>query len=150
MDCTTALLKMRQGNLCRRKAWIDGEYLYYNEDALPKPQIEKVNIKGEPISEGKSLSMEDLGAKDWEVYKTTCKLSNGELVLQRTVPHVDYSIDNMIKVTAKNGRKEKIDFELSCWDIEKLISFLKDVIKEHKEVFDKKENNVEWWGEDNE
>lgn len=149
MDCTTALLKMRQGNLCRRKAWNDGEYLYYNEDTLPKPQIEKVNIKGEPTSEGKGISMEDLGAKDWEVYETICKLSNGELVLQRTVPHVDYSISKMIKITAKNGRKERIDFELSCWDINKLISFLKDVVKDHKEIFDKKED-VEWWGEDNE
>ena len=28
MDCTTALMELPNGNLVRRKAWQDGEYLY--------------------------------------------------------------------------------------------------------------------------
>ena len=28
MDCTTALMELPNGNLVRREAWRDGEYLY--------------------------------------------------------------------------------------------------------------------------
>ena len=83
MDCTTALMELPNGNLIRREAWQDGEYLYATFDTdKEKMQIQKVNIKGEPTSDGEYITIEDMGADDREVLHTTYKIGN--TIFQRT------------------------------------------------------------------
>ena len=134
MDCTTALMKLPNGNLVRRKTWQDGEYLYLTFDAnKEKTQIQKVNIKGKPISEGKYITIEDMGADDWEVLYTTYQVGN--TIFQRTVDHVDFSIDNMITIKTKVGHKEYTETPLSIYDVKKLAKLFQDTIDAHKDLF---------------
>ena len=134
MDCTTALMELPNGNLVRRKAWQDGEYLYATFDTdKGKTQIQKVNIKGKPISEGKYITIEDIDADDWEVLRTTYQIGN--TIFQRTVDHVDFSIDNAVTVKTKVGRKEYTETPLSIDDIKKLTKLFQDTIDAHKDLF---------------
>ena len=134
MDCTTALMELPNGNLIRRKAWQDGEYLYATFDTdKGKAQIQKVNIKGEPTSDGEYITIEDMGADDWEVLHTTCQVGN--TIFQRTVDHVDFSIDNAITIKIKVGRKEYTETSLSIDDIKKLAKLFQDTIDTHKDLF---------------
>ena len=134
MDCTTALMELPNGNLVRRKAWQDGEYLYATFDTdKEKTQIQKVNIKGEPISEGKYITIEDMGADDWEVLHTTYQIGN--TIFQCTVDHVDFSIDNMITIKTKIDNKEYIETSLSADDVKKLAKLFQDIIDAHKDLF---------------
>ena len=134
MNCTTALMKLPNCNLVRRKAWQDGEYLYATFDIdKGKTQIQKVNIKGTPISEGKYITIEDMGADDWEVLSTTYQIGN--TIFQRTVDHVDFSIDNAITIKIKVGRKEYTETSLSIDDIKKLAKLFQDTIDTHKDLF---------------
>ena len=134
MDCTTALMELPNGNLVRRKMWQDGEYLYATFDTdKGKAQIQKVNIKGEPISEGKYITIEDMGADDWEVSHTTYQVGN--TIFQRTVDHVDFSIDNMITIKTKADNKEYIETSLSADDVRKLAKLFQDTIDAHKDLF---------------
>ena len=133
MDCTTALMELPNGNLVRRKAWQDGEYLYATFDTdKGKAQIQKVNIKGKPISEGKYITIEDIGADDWEVLHTTYQIGN--IVFQRTVDHVDFSIDNMITIKTKVGCKGYTEIPLSIDDARKLTKLFQDTIDAHKDL----------------
>ena len=96
MDYATALMELPNGNLVRRKAWQDGEYLYSTFNTNKEiTQIQKVNIKGEPTSEGEYITIEDMDADDWEVLYTAYQIGN--TIFQRTVDNVDFSIDNMIQ-----------------------------------------------------
>lgn len=150
MNCTKALTKMANGDLVRRKAWRDGEYLHKTFDYdEKKTKIKKVNIKGEPTSEGEYITMEDMDADDWEIYPTTCRI--GDVTFKRTIDHIDFSLDDVITLTTRVGRKEYIETKLSCWDVEKLVNFLKDVIDARKDsdIF-KDIKNVNWWGDENE
>ena len=154
MDCTTALMELPNGNLVRREAWQDGEYLYSTFDTdKGKAQIQKVNIKGKPISEGKYITIEDMGADDWEVLHTTCQVGN--TIFQRTVDHVDFSIDNMITIKTKVGRKGYTEIPLSINDVRKLAKLFQDTIDAHKDLFandDIKIYNTKTttWGDENE
>ena len=154
MDCTTALMELPYGNLVRRKTWQDGEYLNATFDTdKGKAQIQKVNIKGKPISEGKYITIEDMGADDWEVLHTTYQIGN--TIFQRTVDHVDFSIDNMITIKTKVGHKEYMETPLSIYDVKKLIKLLQDTIAAHKDLFtndDIKIYNTKTttWGDENE
>ena len=134
MDCTTALMELPNGNLVRREAWQDGEYLYSTFDTdKGKAQIQKVNIKGKPISEGKYITIEDMGADDWEVLHTTCQVGN--TIFQRTVDHVDFSIDNAVTIKTKVGRKGYTEIPLSINDVKKLAKLFQDTIDAHKDLF---------------
>ena len=134
MDCTTALMELPNGNLVRRKAWKDGEYLYATFDTdKGKTQIQKVNIKGNPLSDGEYITIEDMGADDWEVLHTTYQVGN--TIFQRTVDHVDFSIDNMITIKIKVGRKEYTEASLSADDVRKLAKLFQDTIDAHKDLF---------------
>ena len=134
MNCTTALMKLPNGNLVRRKAWQDGEYLYETFDTdKGKAQIQKVNIKGEPTSDGEYITIEDMGADDWEVLHTTCQVGN--TIFQRTVDHVDFSIDNIITIKTKVGHKEYTETPLSIDDVKKLAKLFQDTIDAHKDLF---------------
>ena len=134
MDCTTALIELPNGNLIRRKAWQDGEYLYATFDTNKgKAQIQKVNIKGEPTSDGEYITIEDMGADDWEVLYTTYQIGN--TIFQRTVDHVDFSIDNMITIKTKADNKEYIETQLSVDDVRKLADLFQDAIDAHKDLF---------------
>ena len=133
MDCTTALMELPNGNLVRREAWRNGEYLYATFDTdKGKAQIQKVNIKGEPISEGKYITIEDMGADDWEVLSTTYQIGN--IIFQRTVDHVDFSIDNMITIKTKVDNKEYTETPLSIYDVKKLAKLFQDTIDAHKDL----------------
>ena len=134
MDCTTALMELLNGNLARRKAWRDGEYLYatFNTDK-GKTQIQKVNIKGEPTSDGEYITIEDMDADDWEVLTTTYQVGN--IIFQRTVDHVDFSVDNMITIKIKADNKEYIETPLSADDVRKLAKLFQDTIDVHKDLF---------------
>ena len=134
MDCTTALMELPNGNLVRRKVWQDGEYLYAIFDTdKGKAQIQKVNIKGKPISEGKYITIEDMGADDWEVLHTTYQIGN--TIFQCTVDHVDFSIDNMITIKTKVGHKGYTETPLSIDDVKKLAKLFQDTIDAHKDLF---------------
>ena len=134
MDCTTALMELPNGNLVRRKAWQDGEYLYATFDTdKEKTQIQKVNIKGEPTSDGEYIAIEDMDADDWEVLYTTCQVDN--IIFQRTVDHVDFSIGNMITIKTKVGHKEYTETPLSIDDVKKLAKLFQDTIDAHKDLF---------------
>ena len=134
MDCTTALMELPNGNLIRRKVWQDGEYLYATFDTdKGKAQIRKVNIKGKPLSDGEYITIEDMGADDWEVLHTTYQVGN--TIFQRIVDHVDFSIDNMITIKTKVGNKEYIETPLSASDIRKLAKLFQDTIDAHKDLF---------------
>ena len=134
MDCTTALMELPNGNLVRRKVWQDGEYLYATFDTdKGKAQIQKVNIKGKPISEGKYITIEDMGADDWEVLHTTYQIGN--TIFQRTVDHVDFSIDNAVTIKTKVGHKEYTETPLSIDDVKKLAKLFQDTIDTHKDLF---------------
>ena len=134
MDCTTALMELPNGNLVRREAWQDGEYLYSTFDTNKgKTQIQKVNIKGEPTSDGEYITIEDMGADDWEVLHTTYQI--GDTIFQRTVDHVDFSIDNMITIKTKVGHKEYTETPLSIDDVRKLTKLFQDTIDAHKDLF---------------
>ena len=155
MDCTTALMELPNSNLVRRKAWQDGEYLYETFDTdKGKAQIQKVNIKGKPISEGKYITIEDMGADDWEVLYTTYQVGN--TIFQRTVDHVDFSIYNMITIKTKVGRKGYTKIPLSIDDVRKLAKLFQDTIDAHKDLFandDIKIYNTKtttWDGDENE
>lgn len=154
MDCTTALMELPNGNLVRRKTWQDGEYLYATFDTdKGKAQIQKVNIKGKPISEGEYITIEDMGADDWEVLHTTYQIGN--IVFQRTVDHVDFSIDNAITIKTKVGHKEYTETPLSIYDVRKLAKLFQDTIDAHKDLFandDIKIYNTKTttWGDENE
>lgn len=149
MNCTTALTKMANGDLVRRKTWREGEYLHktfdYDEQ---KNKIEKVNIKGEPTSEGKYITMDDMDAEDWEIYHTTCKIGN--LTFIRTIDNIDFSVDNVITITKRIGNKQ-YETKLSCFDVEKLLNFFKDVVDAKKDTnLFRNAENVDWWGDENE
>ena len=147
MDCTTALIELPNGNLVRRKAWQDGEYLYATFDTdKGKTQIQKVNIKGEPTSDGKYITIEDMGADDWEVLHTTYQVGN--TIFQCTVDHVDFSIDNMITIKTKADNKEYIETPLSADDVRKLAKLFQDTIDVHKDLF--ANNDTENRGDENE
>ena len=134
MDCTTALMELPNGNLVRREAWNDGEYLYAIFDTdKGKAQIQKVNIKGEPTSEGKYITIEDMGADDWEVLHTTYQIGN--TIFQRTVDHVDFSIDNVVTIKTKINNKEYVETQLSIDDVRKLTELFQDTIGAHKDLF---------------
>ena len=134
MNCTTALMKLPNGNLVRRKAWQDGEYLYETFDTdKGKAQIQKVNIKGEPTSDGEYITIEDMGADDWEVLYTTYQIGN--TIFQCTVDHVDFSIYNMITIKTKVGRKGYTEIPLSINDVRKLAKLFQDTIDTHKDLF---------------
>lgn len=134
MNCTTALMKLPNGNLVRRKTWQDGEYLYATFDTdKGKTQIQKVNIKGEPTSDGEYITIEDMGADDWEVLYTTYQVGN--TIFQRTVDHVDFSIYNMITIKTKVGHKEYTETPLSIDDVKKLAKLFQDTIDAHKDLF---------------
>lgn len=140
MDCTTALMELPNGNLIRRKAWQDGEYLYSTFDVdKGKTQIQKVNIKGESISEGKYITIEDIDADDWEVLYTTYQIGNA--IFQRTVDNVDFSIDNMITIKTKADNKEYIEIPLSVDDVRKLADLFQDTIDAHKDLFTNDDTN---------
>lgn len=147
MDCTTALMELPNGNLVRRKAWQDGEYLYATFDTdKGKAQIRKVNIKGKPLSDGEYITIEDMGANDWEVLYTTYQAGN--TIFQRTVDHVDFSIDNMITIKTKADNKEYIETPLSADDVRKLAKLFQDTIDAHKDLF--ANNDTENRGDENE
>lgn len=147
MDCTTALMELPNGNLVRRKTWQDGEYLYLTFDAnKEKTQIQKVNIKGEPTSDGEYITIEDMGADDWEVLYTTYQIGN--TIFQRTVDHVDFSVDNMITIKTKADNKEYIETPLSVDDVRKLAELFQDAIDAHKDLFTN--DNTENRGDENE
>ena len=154
MDCTTALMELPNGNLVRRKVWQDGEYLYATFDTdKEKTQIQKVNIKGEPTSDGEYITIEDMGADDWEVLHTTYQIGN--IVFQRTVDHVDFSINNAVTIKTKVGHKEYTETPLSIDDVKKLIKLFQDTIDSHKDLFtndDIKIYNTKntTWGDENE
>ena len=154
MDCTTALMELPNGNLVRRKTWQDGEYLYATFDTdKGKAQIQKVNIKGKPISEGKYITIEDMGADDWEVLSTTYQVGN--IIFQRTVDHVDFSINNMITIKTKVDNKEYTETPLSIYYVKKLAKLFQDTIDAHKDLFtndDIKIYNTKntTWGDENE
>ena len=154
MNCTTALMKLPNGNLVRRKAWQDGEYLYETFDTdKGKAQIQKVNIKGEPTSDGEYITIEDMGADDWEVLYTTYQIGN--TIFQRTVDHVDFSIYNIITIKTKVGRKGYTEIPLSINDVRKLAKLFQDTIDAHKDLFtndDIKIYNTKTttWGDENE
>ena len=134
MDCTTALMELPNGNLVRRKAWQDGEYLYATFDTdKGKAQIRKVNIKGKPLSDGEYITIEDMGANDWEVLYTTYQAGN--TIFQRTVDHVDFSIDKMIIIKTKADNKEYTETPLSIDDVKKLAKLFQDTIDAHKDLF---------------
>ena len=134
MDCTTALMELPNGNLVRRKTWQDGEYLYATFDTdKGKTQIQKVNIKGEPTSDGEYITIEDMGANDWEVLRTTYQVGN--TIFQRTVDHIDFSIDNMITIKTKVGHKEYTEIPLPADDVRKLAKLFQDTINAHKDLF---------------
>ena len=134
MDCTTALMELPNGNLVRREAWRNGEYLYATFDTdKGKTQIQKVNIKGEPTSDGEYITIEDMDADDWEVLHTTCQVGN--IIFQRTVDHVDFSIDNMITIKTKVDNKEYTEIPLSADDVRKLAKLFQDTIDAHKDLF---------------
>lgn len=134
MNCTTALMKLPNGNLVRRKTWQNGEYLYATFDTdKGKTQIQKVNIKGEPTSDGEYITIEDMGADDWEVLYTTYQVGN--TIFQRTVDHVDFSIYNMITIKTKVGHKEYTETPLSIDDVKKLAKLFQDTIDAHKDLF---------------
>ena len=134
MDCTTALMELPNGNLVRRKTWQDGEYLYATFDTdKGKTQIQKVNIKGEPTSDGEYITIEDMGANDWEVLSTTYQIGN--IIFQRTIDHVDFSIDNMITIKTKVDNKEYTEIPLSADDVRKLAKLFQDTINAHKDLF---------------
>ena len=140
MDCTTALMELPNGNLVRREAWQDGEYLYSTFDAdKGKTQIQKVNIKGEPTSDGKYITVEDMSADDWEVLYTTYQIGN--TIFQRTVDNVDFSIDNMITIKTKVDNKECIEISLSADDVKKLTKLFQDTIDAHKDLFTNDDTN---------
>ena len=154
MDCTTALMELPNGNLVRRKTWQDGEYLYAIFDTdKGKAQIQKVNIKGNPLSDGEYITIEDMGADDWEVLHTTYQIGN--TIFQRTVDYVDFSIDNMITIKTKVGRKGYTEIPLSINDVRKLAKLFQDTIDAHKDLFtndDIKIYNTKntTWGDENE
>ena len=155
MNCTTALMKLPNGNLVRRKAWQDGEYLYETFDTdKGKAQIQKVNIKGEPTSDGEYITIEDMGADDWEVLYTTYQVGN--TIFQRTVDHVDFSICNMITIKTKVGRKGYTEIPLSINDVRKLAKLFQDTINAHKDLFTNDDikiyntKNTTWDGDENE
>ncbi len=134
MDCTTALMELPNGNLVRRKAWQDGEYLYATFDTdKGKAQIQKVNIKGKPTSDGEYITIEDMGADDWEVLHTTYQVGN--TIFQRTIDHVDFSIDKMIIIKTKIDNKEYIEMPLSIDDVRTLAKLFQDTINAHKDLF---------------
>ena len=134
MDCTTALMELPNGNLVRREAWQDGEYLYAIFDTdKGKTQIRKVNIKGKPTSDGEYITIEDMGADDWEVLTTTYQAGN--TIFQRTVDHVDFSVDNMITIKTKADNKEYIEIPLSADDVKNLAELFQDTIDAHKDLF---------------
>ena len=134
MDCTTALIELPNGNLVRRKAWQDGEYLYAIFDTNKgKAQIQKVNVKGKPTSDGEYITIEDMSADDWEVLRTTYQVGN--IIFQRTVDHVDFSIDNMITIKTKVDNKEYTEIPLSADDVRKLAKLFQDTINAHKDLF---------------
>ena len=134
MDCATALMELPNGNLVRRKAWQDGEYLYSTFNTNKEiTQIQKVNIKGEPTSEGEYITIEDMDADDWEVLYTAYQIGN--TIFQRTVDNVDFSIDNMITIKTKADNKEYIETQLSVDDVRKLANLFQDTIDAHKDLF---------------
>lgn len=134
MDCATALMELPNGNLVRREAWQDGEYLYATFNANKgKTRIQKVNIKGKPTSEGEYITVEDMGADDWEVLYTTYQIGN--IIFQRTVDHVDFSVDNMVTIKTKTDNKEYIETPLSADDVKKLAELFQDTIDAHKDLF---------------
>ena len=154
MDCTTALMELPNGNLVRRKTWQNGEYLYATFDTdKGKTQIQKVNIKGEPTSDGEYITIEDMDADDWEVLYTTCQVDN--IIFQRTVDHVDFSLYNMITIKTKVSRKGYMEIPLSIDDVRKLAKLFQDTIDAHKDLFtndDIKIYNTKntTWGDENE
>ena len=134
MDCTTALMELPNGNLIRRKVWQDGEYLYATFDTdKGKTQIQKVNIKGEPTSDGKYITIEDMSADDWEILLMAYQVGN--TIFQRTVDHVDFSIDNVVTIKTKADNKEYIETQLSADDVKKLAKLFQDTIDAHKDLF---------------
>ena len=147
MDCTTALMELPNGNLVRRKAWQDGEYLYLTFNTNKEiTQIQKVNIKGEPTSDGEYITIEDMGADDWEVLYTTYQIGN--TIFQRTVDYVDFSVDNMITIKTKADNKEYIETPLSVDDVKKLVKLFQDTIDAHKDLF--KNDDTKNRGDENE
>lgn len=147
MDCTTALMELPNGNLVRREAWRDGEYLYLTFDKnKEKTQIQKVNIKGESTSDGEYITIKDMDADDWEVLFTTYQIGN--TIFQRTVDHVDFSIDNMITIKTKADNKEYIEIPLSADDVKKLAKLFQDTIDAHKDLFTN--DNTKNKGDENE
>lgn len=140
MDCATALMELPNGNLVRREAWRDGEYLYATFNTNKEiTQIQKVNIKGEPTSEGKYITIEDMDADDWEVLHTAYQIGN--TIFQRTVDHVDFSVDNMITIKTKADNKEYIETPLSADDVRKLADLFQDTIDAHKDLFTNDDTN---------
>ena len=140
MDCATALMELPNGNLVRREAWRDGEYLYATFNTNKEiTQIQKVNIKGEPTSEGKYITIEDMDADDWEVLHTAYQIGN--TIFQRTVDHVDFSVDNMITIKTKADNKEYIETPLSADDVKKLAKLFQDTIDAHKDLFTNDDTN---------
>ena len=134
MDCTTALMELPNGNLVRRKAWQDGEYLYATFDTdKEKAQIQKVNIKGKPISEGKYITIEDMNADDWEILPMAYQIGN--TTFQRTINHVNFSIDNVVTIKTKINNKEYVETQLSIDDVRKLTELFQDTIGAHKDLF---------------
>ena len=140
MDCTTALMELPNGNLVRREAWQDGEYLYATFDTdKGKTQIQKVNIKGEPTSDGEYITIEDMGADDWEVLFTTYQIGN--TIFQRTVNHVNFSIDNVVTIKTKINNKEYVETQLSVDDVRKLTELFQGTIDAHKDLFTNDDTN---------
>ena len=147
MDCTTALMELPNGSLIRRKAWQDGEYLYLTFNTNKgKTQIQKVNIKGNPLSDGEYITIEDMDADDWEVLHTTYQVGN--IIFQRTVDHVDFSVDNMITIKTKADYKEYTETPLSIDDVKKLAKLFQDTIDTHKDLFTN--DNAKNRGDENE
>ena len=147
MDCTTALMELPNGNLVRRKTWQDGEYLYLTFNTNKgKTQIQKVNIKGNPLSDGEYITIEDMDADDWEVLHTTYQVGN--IIFQRTVDHVDFSVDNMITIKTKADYKEYTETPLSIDDVKKLAKLFQDTIDTHKDLFTN--DNAKNRGDENE
>ena len=140
MDCATALMELPNGNLVRRKTWQDGEYLYSTFNTNKEiTQIQKVNIKGEPTSEGKYITIEDMDADDWEVLHTAYQIGN--TIFQRTVDYVDVSVDNMITIKTKADNKEYVETQLSVDDVRKLADLFQDTIDAHKDLFANDDTN---------
>lgn len=147
MDCATALMELPNGNLVRREAWRDGEYLYATFNANKEiTQIQKVNIKGEPTSDGKYITIEDMDADDWEILPMAYQVGN--TIFQRTVDHVDFSVDNMITIKTKADNKEYIEIPLSADDVKNLAELFQDTIDAHKDLFTN--DNTENRGDENE